>query len=347
MLVYIVLAVIIVPPLLVTLIGRAIAAPKYEGKVSNHFDGKKFFNPSGKNSKGLLDAVKWQREKREKGVWNKADDFQYSPKPTPSVLGDDLRVTYIGHSTVLLQFDGLNILTDPVWYERCSPVQWAGPKRAIPAGIRMDDLPKIDLILQSHNHWDHLDIINRPKIWKRDKPLIITTLGIGKFLNKKGIDTVVDMDWWDVHQYTEGVKITCVPAQHFSGRGTSDRNATLWAGFVISSKIGNIYFAGDSGYGHFFDQIGAKFGKMRLALIPIGAFKPRWFMGNIHCSPEEAVQIHFDVRAECSLAIHHSTFPLADDGQTEPIDLLKEAKILRGVAEDAFFVLKEGEFKNV
>jgi L-ascorbate metabolism protein UlaG (beta-lactamase superfamily) len=347
MLTYIILGTISSVPILIIFIGRVIAAPKYKGAVSDHFDGEKFFNPSGLNSKELGDVIKWQREKREKGVWFPVKDFSYGEKPTPSVFGENLRVTYIGHSTVLLQFDGLNVLTDPVWYERCSPVQWAGPKRMKPAGIRMEDLPKIDVILQSHNHWDHLDIINLPKIWQRDKPLIINALGVSQFMKQHGIDSAVDMDWWDEMTLKEGVKVTCVPAQHFSGRGTSDRNATLWAGFVISTQYGNIYFAGDSGYGTFFKQIGEKFGKMRLALIPIGAFKPQWFMGNIHCSPEEAVQIHLDVNAERTLAIHHSTFPLADDGQTEPIDLLEKAKILRGVSDDAFFILKEGAFKEI
>jgi L-ascorbate metabolism protein UlaG (beta-lactamase superfamily) len=347
MLIYIILGTISSVPILVIFIGKVIAAPKYKGAVSDHFDGEKFFNPSGLNSKEFGDVIKWQREKREKGVWHPIKDFQYGEKPTPSVLHENLRVTYIGHSTVLLQFDGLNILTDPVWYERCSPVQWAGPKRMKPAGIRMEELPKIDVILQSHNHWDHLDIINLPKIWQRDKPIILTTLGVSQFLKQHGITNAVDMDWWDEANVNENVKVTCVPAQHFSGRGTSDRNATLWAGFVVSTKHGHIYFAGDSGYGTFFKQIGEKFGKMRLALIPIGAFKPQWFMGNIHCSPEEAVQIHLDVNAERTLAIHHSTFPLADDGQTEPIDLLEKAKILRGVADDAFFVLKEGAYKDI
>lgn len=347
MLILIILGIIVSIPILFITIGRAISAPKYEGAVSDHFDGKQFFNPNGLNAKKLDDVVKWQGEKREKGVWYPVKDFQFGEKPTPSVFNENLRVTYIGHSTVLLQFDGLNILTDPVWYERCSPVQWAGPKRMKPAGIRIEDLPKIDVILQSHNHWDHLDIINLPKIWQRDKPLIFTPLGVSQFMKQKGIKNAVDLDWWDETHVNENVKVTCVPAQHFSGRGTSDRNATLWAGFVVSTKYGHIYFAGDSGYGAFFKQIGEKFGKMRLALIPIGAFKPEWFMGNIHCSPEEAVQIHLDVNAEQSLAIHHSTFLLADDGQTEPIDLLEKAKILRGVANDAFFVLKEGAFKEI
>lgn len=349
-----ILAVVAAIPVTGILIGRAISAPRYQGAVSDHFDGKQFFNPSGHNASGFKEVVKWQSDqKREKKPWTIVQNPSFGDKPTPSVSDGELRVTYIGHSTVLIQMDGINILTDPVWYERTSPVQWAGPKRVRPAGIKMEDLPPIHLILQSHNHWDHLDIVNLPKIYARNKPLIITSLGVSQFLKQHGMNNAVDMDWWDEYTLnnvgnTEGLKITCIPAQHFSGRGIKDRNATLWSGFMISSKSsGNVYFAGDSGYATFFKQIGDKFGKIRLALIPIGAYKPEWFMGNIHCSPSEAVQIHHDVRAEKSLAIHHSTFPLADDGQREPIDELEKALVLRGMSSDDFFVLEEGSFRDV
>ena len=349
-----ILAVVAAIPVTGILIGRAISAPRYQGAVSDHFDGKQFFNPSGHNASGFKEVVKWQSDqKREKKPWRIVQNPSFGDKPTPAVSDGELRVTYIGHSTVLIQMDGINILTDPVWYERTSPVQWAGPKRVRPAGIKMEDLPPIHLILQSHNHWDHLDIVNLPKIYARNKPLIITSLGVSQFLKQHGMNNAVDMDWWDEYTLnnvgnTEGLKITCIPAQHFSGRGIKDRNATLWSGFMISSKSsGNVYFAGDSGYATFFKQIGDKFGKIRLALIPIGAYKPEWFMGNIHCSPSEAVQIHHDVRAEKSLAIHHSTFPLADDGQREPIDELEKALVLRGMSSDDFFVLEEGSFRDV
>lgn len=353
-------AVVAAIPISGLIIGRAISAPRYQGPISDHFDGKQFLNPWGQNARGFRDVTKWQTDtKREKKPWATVKNTILGDKPTPSVSEGDLRVTFIGHSTVLIQMDGLNILTDPVWYERTSPVQWAGPKRVKPAGIKMEDLPTIHLILQSHNHWDHLDIINLPKIYARDKPLIITSLGISQFLKMHGMDNTLDMDWWDEYDFKngentdhrflgKGVKITCLPAQHFSGRGIKDRNATLWSGFMISSPTsGNVYFAGDTGYAPFFKQIGDKFGKIRLALIPIGAYKPEWFMGPIHCTPSEAVQIHEDVKAEKSLAIHHSTFPLADDGQREPIDELEKALILRGLTNEDFFVLEEGTFKNV
>lgn len=344
-----ILAVIALIPVSVISIGRLIAAPRYQGPVSDHFNGKIFFNPNGQKSKELGDALKWQSSKREKKQpWIAPKDFQYGEKPVEKVENGALKVTFIGHSTVLIQFDGLNILTDPVWYERCSPVQWAGPKRIIPAGIRLEDLPKIDIVLQSHNHWDHLDIQTLKKIYVTHRPIIYTSLGISQFLKQNGIETGVDMDWWDEIRFNDTVKITCVPAQHFSGRGTVDRNATLWSGFVVSSTVsGNMYFAGDSGYGEFFKEIGQKFGKMRLSLIPIGAYKPIWFMSPIHCTPEEAVQIHFDVHSERTLGIHHSTFPLADDGQNEPLEWLHEARTLRGVNEGDFFVLKEGKSEEI
>ncbi|MBL7815430.1 MAG: MBL fold metallo-hydrolase [Saprospiraceae bacterium] len=347
-----ILAVIAAVPLSALIIGRAISAPLYKGAVSDHFDGKQFFNPSGHKARGLSDVLKWQSDqKRVKKPWKIIENPVLGDKPTPSVSSGEVRVTYVGHSTVLVQMDGINILTDPVWYNRTSPVQWAGPKRVRPAGIKMEDLPPIHLILQSHNHWDHLDIVHLPKIYAQHKPLVVTSLGVSQFLNKYGIEKTVDMDWWDTHTFKKDnteLTITCVPAQHFSGRGTKDRNATLWSGFVVSSpQSGHIYFAGDSGYATFFKSIGEKFGKIRLALIPIGAYKPEWFMSAIHCSPSEAVQIHLDVNAEQSLAIHHSTFPLADDGQNEPIEELEKALILRGLSNDDFFVLEEGQYKTL
>jgi L-ascorbate metabolism protein UlaG (beta-lactamase superfamily) len=365
---------------MVICIGWWVSAPRYQGPVSDHFDGRQFFNPSGHNAKGLGDVLKWQTGKREKMPWSATQNFELGEKPTAQITsktekGDpsvsepklsDLRVTFVGHSTVLLQFDGWNVLTDPVWYERCSPFQWAGPKRVVPAGIRLEDLPPIDLIIQSHNHWDHLDIENLKKIYQKDQPQIVTSLGISQFLKQHGIEKCVDLDWNDTFLvkkaiYTEEpvpillrespfseLTVTCLPAQHFSARGMFDRNATLWSSFMVSSPTsGNIYFGGDSGYAPFFKEIGAQFGKIRLALLPIGAFKPEWFMSAIHCSPAGAVQIHLDINAEKTLAIHHGTFPLADDGRFEPVEELEKALKQRDISADDFFVLKEGQFRDL
>jgi L-ascorbate metabolism protein UlaG (beta-lactamase superfamily) len=362
----------------IIIIGWSVSAPRYQGPVSDHFDGRQFFNPSGHDAKGFADVAKWQMGKRERTPWTGTQNFEFGEKPVAQIAsktkkGDpsvseqnlsDLRVTFVGHSTVLLQFDGWNILTDPVWYERCSPFQWAGPKRVVPAGIRFEDLPPIDLILQSHNHWDHLDIENLKKIYQKFQPQIVTSLGISQFLKQHGIEKSVDLDWNDTflvkkgaviarNEATKGspfpdLTVTCLPAQHFSARGAFDRNATLWSSFMISSPTsGNIYFGGDSGYASFFKEIGERFGSIRLALIPIGAFKPEWFMSVVHCSPAKAVQIHLDIKAEKTLAIHHGTFPLADDGQHEPVDDLKIALRELAISEDDFFVLKEGQFRDL
>ena len=349
---FILLSLITLFPIAVLIIGRLVSAPRYMGAVSDHFDGKNFFNIWGKNPSGFGDAFKWMSDKeRVKKPWSEVQGFTLGEKPIESVSDGNLRATCIGHSTVLIQMDGVNILTDPVWYARASPFQFMGPKRVRPAGIKMEDLPPIHLILQSHNHWDHLDIINLPKIYAQHKPLIITSLGVSQFLKQKGMENSIDMDWWDEYSFkTEAIefKITCLPTQHFSGRGLFDRNGTLWSGFMISSPIsGNVYFAGDSGYAPFFKTIGEKFGKIRLALIPIGAYLPAWFMSPIHCTPSEAVDIHVDVKAENSLAIHHNTFPLSDEGQYQPIEDLNTALSEKQISRDTFFVLEEGKWRDI
>ncbi len=245
---------------------------------------------------------------------------------------------------MLLQFDSLNILTDPVYYERVSPFQFEGPKRNRPPGIRFDDLPKIDILLLSHNHWDHLDIGTVQKLCARDHPKVFCPLGVKAFLEDKGCRNVAEMDWGQAIVYNDSTTIHCVPAQHFSGRGLFDRNATLWAGYVLASKpAGNIYFVGDTGYGPLFKNIAQQFGTLRLALIPIGAYKPPSFMAPIHCSPAQAVQIHEDTRSEQSVAIHFGTFPLADDGETEPVDDLTAALLAEGIPAGRFRALKNGE----
>jgi len=213
-----------------------------------------------------------------------------------------------------------------------------------PPGIRFEDLPKIDYIILSHNHYDHLDINTLKNIYKTHQPKIITPLGVKSFLDNNQIITATDLDWWQERSLSDSLIIQSVPAQHFSGRGISDRDATLWCGYVIKNHRGNIYFAGDTGYNEFtFKEIGKRCAPISVALIPIGAFKPAWFMSPIHCSPAQAVQIHFDVNASQSIATHFGTFPLADDGEDEPttelIQAMKEAKL----ATEKFLVLKEGE----
>ena len=346
------LTILSVVVLIALVIGYTMSAPRYTGPVSDHFNGRQFYNLDGVKPKGFAELIGWilQRNKNRQpwGPFQTNDRFH---SPPASVRGNNrpgnhspVRVTFINHSTVLLQFDGLNVLTDPVYYERASPFQFVGPKRNRPPGVSLTDLPKIDILLLSHNHWDHLDIGTFKQLCDRDQPRVYCTLGVKAFLEKEGCLHVTEMDWRQSELYDQRTTIHCVPAQHFSGRGTFDRNATLWAGFIIDSQpVGKLYFVGDTGYGPFLKAIGDEFGPMRLALIPIGAYKPPSFMGPIHCSPAQAVQIHRDIRSEQSVAIHFGTFPLADDGEREPIDDLNKALTEAKIPAEQFSVLKAGE----
>ncbi len=290
-----------------------IAAPRYRGPRSDHFDGKRFHNQqSGWQSEGSF--LKWMMNRR-RGVWRQWVDAPPGSAPERRVDGGRLRLTVVNHATTLIQIDGVNILTDPIWSERCSPVSFAGPKRHRPPGIRFEDLPPIDLVLVSHNHYDHLDL---PTLRRLGVP-ILTPLGNGALM-----DRARELDWWQ--SVTVGsLTITSVPAQHFSARGLSDRNACLWGGFVISGPSGNVYFAGDTGWGKHFSEIAQRFGPIRLALLPIGAYLPRWFMKPAHIHPAEAVDAHLALGARTSVPMHYGTFELGDDGELEPVEDLRRA----------------------
>jgi L-ascorbate metabolism protein UlaG (beta-lactamase superfamily) len=296
-----------------------VAAPAYRGPVTDHFDGQRFHNhQDGWQSEGSF--LKWQATKKP-GPWRKWIESQPGPKPEERVDDGRIRVTWVNHATMLVQMDGLNILTDPIWSERCSPVSFAGPKRHRVPGIRFEDLPPIDAVLVSHNHYDHLDL---PTL-RRLKARIFTPLGNSELMARHGVGGATDLDWWQEAPLSDRVKVTLVPAQHFCARGLSDRNRTLWGGFVISGPSGNAYFAGDTGWGKHFEQIGEKFGEIRVAMLPIGAYLPRWFMKPAHISPAEAVDAHFALRARTSIAMHYGTFRLGDDGETEPVVDLQAA----------------------
>ncbi|MDZ7606155.1 MAG: MBL fold metallo-hydrolase [Cyclobacteriaceae bacterium] len=321
--------------------GYYFSAPKYHGPVSDHFNGKTFINPGHVKAKGLRDVIRWASN-RSPGPWTEIKEVKYGEKPVAR-NDDGIRITFVNHSTFLIQVDGVNILTDPIWSERTSPVSFAGPKRMRPPGIRFEDLPPIDAVILSHNHYDHLDVPTMKKLIKTHDPEIITPLGVGAFIKQMGSGRTRDMDWWEEATLPSNLPIVAVPAQHFSGRGTFDRDATLWCGYVIKSKSGNVYFAGDSGYGEFFKTIGERYGEMAISLIPIGAYLPQWFMSPIHISPEEAVQVHKDVRSRISLGMHFGTFPLADDGQEQPQSDLQKALNNAGLTQSEFIAPAEGK----
>jgi L-ascorbate metabolism protein UlaG (beta-lactamase superfamily) len=327
-------------------LGRKYSGPRYAGPESDHFDGKKFRN-KGSAPHGFASFLKWVTTRRERGEWPTWIDSTPGKKPPARVEGATARVTFINHATVLIQIAGLNILTDPIWSDRASPLQFAGPKRHRAPGIEFDDLPQIDVVIISHNHYDHIDIETLNRLDVAHHPVFFTPLGNSELLEEIGIEQTNDLDWWESVELSPALKLTCVPAQHFSGRGTADRDATLWCGWVLTSASGSIYFAGDTGYGEHFTEIAERFSPIRVALLPIGAFLPLWFMGPVHISPREAVRAHKALRAQRSMPIHFGTFALGDDGLNDPLNELEMARRDAGVSEEEFFVLKEGEGREI
>ena len=302
-----------------------VAAPAYRGPVTDHFDGKRFHNlASGWQSGGSF--LKWQMTKTP-GPWPEWIESPPGPRPESRVDDGRIRVTWVNHATMLIQMDGVNVLTDPMWSERCSPVSFAGPKRHRPPGVRFEDLPPIDAVLVSHNHYDHLDL---PTLRRLKGAPILTPLGNSALMGKHGVGGATDLDWWQSAKISDRVTVTLVPAQHFCARGLSDRNATLWGGFVISGPSGHAYFAGDTGWGDHFAQIVQRFGPMRVAMLPIGAYLPRWFMKPAHISPAEAVDAHAALQARTSIAMHYATFHLGDDGYEQPAIDLRAAIAAKG-----------------
>jgi N-acyl-phosphatidylethanolamine-hydrolysing phospholipase D len=254
-------------------------------------------------------------------------------------------VTWIGHATFLLQLGGLNLLTDPQFSQRASPVSWAGPTRTTPPGLVLEDLPPIDVVLLSHSHYDHLDRPSLERLWELQPqpPAVFAPLGLGKVLSGWGLGTPqAELDWWQSSEH-RGLSLQAVPAQHFSARTPFDRNRTLWAGWVLEHAGRRVYFVGDSGYSPDFREIRRRIGAMDLSLIPIGAYDPRWFMRPMHVNPEEAVQIHCDVGSKLSVAMHWGTFLLTDEPMDEPPKRLAAALEAAGRSQEEFRVLRHGE----
>ncbi|WP_040305311.1 MBL fold metallo-hydrolase [Ahrensia sp. R2A130] len=343
----------------VPLVGAALGAgsiavarsknPYYSGPVSDHFDGTVFFNPEGQEPKGFVELLKWQLN-GEKKKWPSSYPSPYNDTPPAKVEGSDLRVSFVGHATTLIQTGGLNILTDPVWSERCSPVSWAGPKRVNAPGIDFDKLPKIDIVLLSHNHYDHLDQRTLDKLQAAHDPWIITPLGNDTIIrgNNENIRCTAH-DWGDVVELPNGHKLTLEPAHHWSARGMADRRNALWAAFVIEGPAGKIYHIGDTGFhnGTNYKTAREKYGAFRLAILPFGAYEPRNFMKGQHQNPDEAVQGHKLCNAAHTLGHHWGTFQLTDESIEDQLTHLDEARKKHGVSEDAFRALQPGEFWDV
>jgi L-ascorbate metabolism protein UlaG (beta-lactamase superfamily) len=321
----------------------------YSGAESDHFDGALFFNPGGEPPRGGLDRLRWKRGDRG-ARWRSSHPSPFAmPKPDREVGNGQLTVTMVGHSSLLLQADGRNILTDPIWSDRASPFSFAGPKRVNPPGVAFGDLPPIDLVLVSHNHYDHLDLATLERLHAAHDPLVVTPLGNDTLIRAAIPNMRIAALDWGGRVAADGATIHVVPAHHWSARGTRDRRMALWGGFVIEGPSGNIYFAGDTGFGagrHYRD-LALAHGGFRLAVLPIGAYEPRWFMQAQHQNPEEAVEAMKLCRAAHAVGCHWGTFRLTNEPVDEPAQRLADALRAAGVDADRFPALRPGEAWSV
>lgn len=317
------------------------------------------------SGKTLAEVLRWRWEAGRQGLPPRPS------APTPQIepdlafvranasAGAAMRpaVTWIGHATVLAQLGGLTILTDPIFSARASPVGFAGPKRHQPPGIALDALPRVDVVLASHNHYDHLDEASVRALCKQadGPPLFVVPLGLKAWLADRGVRHAVELDWWDHHRVGD-VDVALVPAQHWSGRGLNDRMKTLWGGFAVFSADCHLFYAGDTGYSRDFQDIRDRYadrqsadagGGFDIALLPIGAYEPRWFMTEQHVNVHEALKIHRDLGAKRSLGVHWGTFELTDEALDEPPKALAEVRTAQGVRDEEFFVVAIGETRIV
>jgi len=305
---------------------------------SDHFDGKRFFNPTGLPLQPLSAVPRMLLSRRERWPRRIADP----PQPLPSRGDAAAAVTFVGHSTFLIQTPAGNILTDPVFSDRAGPWGLVGPRRVRRPAISLDLLPRVSMILLSHNHYDHCDLRTLGALARRFDPFLVTPLGNGPLLRSAGVKRIEELDWW---QQTTAMSssVTLTPAHHFSARGPFDRNRALWGGFVISLGARRIYFAGDTAYARFFGDVGERLGPIDLALLPIGAYEPRWFMKSVHMNPEEAIRAHQELGARLSIAMHFGTFQLTTEGIDDPIRALEQARASQQLSESAFRILAFGE----
>jgi L-ascorbate metabolism protein UlaG (beta-lactamase superfamily) len=315
----------------------------HQGPPSDHFDGVRFFDPQGDpaDARGLSDVLKWQRS-RSSTPWP-ADVPVQPTKPRRERVGRGaLSMTFINHATVLVQIDGKNVLTDPVWSSHASPVQGMGPGRHRAPGVRFADLPPVDVVLISHNHYDHMDVATLARLAAEHDPVFVVGLGNATLLRRVGIERVVELDW-EQQAVVAGLAVRFVYAKHWSSRSLWDRNKALWGAFDVRAAGRSVYFAGDTGFSEHFARHRARHGTPEVALLPIGAYEPRWFMRPQHMDPDEAVRAHLALGASFSVGIHFGTFQLTDEGIDAPIDDLRVARDKHGVAAGAFVAPGQGE----
>ena len=312
----------------------------YQGPVSDHFNGTRFYNPGEEHERSIADLYHQGRSIHE-NPWPAslpAIHYQYLVQTGKH---NGIKITFVNHATVLIQAKNLNILTDPVWSYRASPFSWIGPARVRPPGIEFSNLPKIDVVLISHNHYDHLDIETLQKLNEKFHPVFIVPLGNKNFLNHYKIYNVVELDWWQKYD-TDHAHITFLPAQHWATRWLLDTNKTLWGSYGIEINNVKIYFGGDTGYSNHFKTIRAKWGSPDFALLPIGSYERRSQLKFVHLNPKDAVTAHNDLDSTASIGIHYGTFQLSSESLDQPINDLSVAKKKLHVSDNKFFILRQG-----
>jgi L-ascorbate metabolism protein UlaG (beta-lactamase superfamily) len=292
--------------------------------LSDHFNGKTFFNPGEQSNRGILDAFKWKFTSKAT-PWPARIEVATQALP-PAPAGDGVVATWVGQSTFLIRSANATVLTDPVWSETAGPTAWLGSRRAARPGLDLDAVPRVDLVLLSHDHYDHCDLPTLRRLALRDDPLIVAPLGYKKLLSGAGYSRIVELDWWQENAPVSGLGVTLVPARHWTRRTPYGTNRRLWGGYMLRIGGRSVYFVGDSGYQEgLFAEIGRRCGAPDLALIPIGAYEPRWFMASAHMNPAESVRVHVEVGSRRSFAMHWGTFQLTDEGFNAPVIALKEA----------------------
>lgn len=316
--------------------------PGHQGPVSDHFDGRLFHNPGGGIDHTLWDVLRWRMTARNRR-WPAWVENRAHPKLPDSVEAGAVALTFINHISFLIQFQGLNVLTDPVYSQRTSPLPSLGPKRVRAPGLPFEELPPIHMVLISHNHYDHLDLATLIRLERMHQPLFVTGLGNRAFLQDFGLTDVQELDWWQSLE-AHGSEVTFTPARHWSGRGgRGTRNHTLWGGFNIRAAGAQVFFAGDTGYGRHFSEVRRRLGSPDIALLPIGAYEPRWFMGPHHMNPEDSMQAHIDLAPRISIGTHFGCFKLTDEGIDDPVTEMTAARARHGISARSFSVLETGE----
>jgi L-ascorbate metabolism protein UlaG (beta-lactamase superfamily) len=307
--------------------------------VSDHCDGERFFNvdPYQRDAGDVLTFLRTRAPRK----WPPSVPVAPTTPPPGRAPAGRIAATFIGHSTFLIRTERSAILTDPVFTTHAGPFGRLGPRRVRRPPHAIADLPAVDLVLLSHNHYDHMQPASLREVDARFGPAFVTTLGNARFLRRIGLRRVRELDWWSREQVGD-VEVTCTPAQHFSARGLRDRNRTLWGGFGLKVAGKTIYFAGDTGYCGHFAEIAARLPAIDAAFIPIGAYEPRWFMAPVHVSPEESIRIHLDLKPHVSVAMHFGTFKLSDEGIDDPVTRLIAARKAAGVEPTAFLVPEFG-----